>query len=253
MLAAAFEDVRTSESLALDMWNEFICKENVTPSAVRDLAKVIRDNNYQLLPVFRTIMKSKAVFAPQNRNCLIKHPVDLLVGFLRSTEIPVLGNRPYADMDSWLNDMGQRPLSPATIFGWDETKLAGEAYTLEWRNAILELVNKDNYIKHPTGNYQIREEVFYRTKFLAGAEGSAPLIDKISTTLGVQLNVDQKATLYRYMRNDYNCPGNDNTQCHGEAQYLEDKGEPATTVKRSDAKVRGLISLIAMLPEYRLK
>ena len=176
----------------------------------------------------------------------------MMVGFLRQTELPIIGNTPYTTMSRWLSNMGQTVLNPPTIFGWDEKRLAGESYVLEWRNAIIDFVNRDNQVRNSQGNL-VNERALYRLKFLPGNESTDGLISRVASTLGIELNAAQRASLYKYVRNEYDCPRSDLTTCNGEAEYLTDIGEPSSTVVKSDSKVRGLVALMTMLPEYRLK
>ncbi len=258
MLNAAFNDERTSQSLAYDLWNEFICRENISVNAVNELAKLIRDNDYNLLPVMRQLMMSKAVYANANRGCLIKHPLELLLGFLRSTGIPFeqYYNRPFSRMEDWLDNLGQVPLSPPTIFGWNEQKLAGEAYILDWRKVVIDIVNDDTQHQVPGENYKTDDGVFYRNQFLNGVGTASALVDRVAAVLGITVSAAEKETLARYVRYDYyNCEDYYWIQeCRGgQPFYMEDIGEPLATREDSEAKVRGLVALMSMLPSYRLK
>ena len=50
---------------------------------IEPLAKIFRDNNYEIKPVMRALLQSEHFYDVLNQGCLIKSPVDLIVGHLR--------------------------------------------------------------------------------------------------------------------------------------------------------------------------
>jgi hypothetical protein len=247
VLQATFRHPRTAEHLAEDLWKEFI-NPYATPDAIRALAAHIRDSNYNLLPVFRTIMKSKAVFAAGSRKSLVKHPVELMFGLLRQTGIPVS----YWFIDSTLEDMGQRPLLAETVFGWNERQLAGEGRVLDWRNAVLSLVSQSS-------NDLEKKGFVFGERFLEGlATADAPsreMVLRTAARLNIQLNESQIGSLVQYL--DYQMRECwDRSRCNGQ-QYVVERDifdpHPDADEYKDGYKTRGLIAILASLPEYRLK
>lgn len=249
LLQATLRHDRTAEHLAEDMWKEFI-GPNRTPTTIRQLAHTIRSNNYNLLPAFRELMRSRALYAAENRKALIKHPLELLIGFLRMTKLPI----PYDDIDDILEDMGQRPLLPATVFGWDDQRLAGESFVLEWRNAVLWMLN--------WSIDSLEEEGFsFYDRFLQGIEGapfqSSALVDRMSAEFGVPINGTQRAHLVQYL--DYNrkkCGSKDShpdCEAGGTHKLVRDVFDAHPEADEDFLKTRGIIVLMAMSPDYRVK
>jgi len=199
-------------------------------------------------------MSSKALYAERNRNCLIKHPVELLVGFLRQTGIPLRGNRPYASMSSYLTDMDQSPLRPPSVFGWNETRLAGEAYILEWRNSVISLVNADEQVQV---NGQWRDAgKFFRETYLPGVSDERALVNKVSSILGITLNGAQIDSLSHYLRHNYfyRSSGAHSSCSNGLNEcFIEVGFDPSPGIQSNETKVRGVFAAQAMLPEYRMK
>lgn len=242
ILQAAFKHPSTAENLAVDIWERFI---NSVPSkiALRRLAKVIRDNDYNLTKVMRIVMKSKAVYASKSRNDVIKSPVDLVIGFLRSTGIPL----DYYYIDRILEDLGQRPLLPPTVFGVNEKKLAGESFVLEWRNSLTMILRQSDQDFEDSG-YSLHN------RFLSGisSDGQASLLlsNRLADFFNLKLNQNQIDQVVQYL--DYNlrnCYGNN---CNGQPTYLErDQYDPHPLSENATWKLRGALKILLDQAEFR--
>ncbi len=245
LLEATFRHPRVAESLAEDLWAEFI-GPNPTSKAIQDLAATIRSNNYNLLATIKTLMTSQALYAPQARKSLIKHPVDLLFGFLRTTGVPLTWQS-YWFFEDRLDHLGEVPLLPPTIFGWNPKRLAGEAYVLEWRNTVNQLVLQDSD--------DMREKGFdFKQRFLSGLPGnqtpSLAVIDRMSRWMGMNLTGDQKAVLDQYMNySRVNCYSN----CNGQPTKVVREVFDGALDGDGEFKLRGLLDLMATSNEYRMK
>lgn len=105
---------QTAEFISAKLWREFI---SPTPAAqeVKRLAKVFRDNEYEIKPLLRALFMSSAFFAPENRGLLVKSPVELMVGTLRQFGIEGLDMRVLAFSGRQLN---QDLFGPPNVKGW---------------------------------------------------------------------------------------------------------------------------------------
>ena len=58
------------------------------------LAQVFKSNNYEIVPVLSALFKSEHFFDPLNQGCMIKNPMDFIVGFSRvfSLQFPPLSD-----------------------------------------------------------------------------------------------------------------------------------------------------------------
>ena len=54
---------------------------------ITPLANILRTNNYEIKPVLNTLFKSEHFFDVLNQGCLIKNPVDLMVGMCRELNV----------------------------------------------------------------------------------------------------------------------------------------------------------------------
>ena len=102
------------------LWREVV-SPTPDPAQVKRLAAVFRDARYELKPLLRAMLLSDAFWAPENRASLIKSPVDLVVGTLRTFDIRPLDMRPAVIATATL---GQNLLSPPNVKGWP----GGEAW-----------------------------------------------------------------------------------------------------------------------------
>jgi uncharacterized protein (DUF1800 family) len=73
---------QTAEFIVSKLWREFV---SPAPDAmeVKRIARMFRDNRYNIKVALRALLTADAFYAPQNRAVLIKSPVELIVGTLR--------------------------------------------------------------------------------------------------------------------------------------------------------------------------
>jgi hypothetical protein len=79
------------------------------------LGQTLYGNHYQLRPLLRTILTSKAFYSTQSVGVQIKSPVQLVVGTLRMLGLQM---PPTQALASALNQMGQLPFMPPNVRGW---------------------------------------------------------------------------------------------------------------------------------------
>ena len=86
-----------------------------TSAVLKDLGEVLREANYELRPLLRTILRSKAFHARERIGSKIKSPVHLLAGTARLLGMP-LPNVPETRRE--LEKMGQVVFEPPNVEGW---------------------------------------------------------------------------------------------------------------------------------------
>ena len=104
----------TAEFIAGKLWREF---GSPVPdaAAVKSAARAFRESRYEVKPLLRSLLLSDAFWAPANRGTLIKSPVDLVVGSLRTFDIHPMDLRPAAFVCAAL---GQNLFAPPNVKGW---------------------------------------------------------------------------------------------------------------------------------------
>ena len=126
----------TAEFIAAKVWREFV-SPHPDAAEVRRWAAVFRASHYEIKPLVRAALASEAFWTPGNRAALIKSPIDLVVGTMRTFDIHPFDLRPAVYACAAL---GQNPFSPPNVKGWP----GGEAWitsaTLLGRKQWLERV-----------------------------------------------------------------------------------------------------------------
>jgi uncharacterized protein (DUF1800 family) len=120
----------TARFIVQKLWRELI---SPTPdmAEVERLATLFRANNYEIRPLLRAMLLSNAFFAPDNRGTLIKSPIELVLGTIRTFQIDTPSLRPAVIAAAML---GQNLLAPPNVKGWP----GGDA----WINSATLLTRK---------------------------------------------------------------------------------------------------------------
>jgi hypothetical protein len=94
---------------------------------ITPLADIFRNNNYEIKPCLDVLFKSQHFFDMQNRGCIIKSPLDLVIGGFREfgTVFPALTPTSWTDtyglwnyVASILSNMQQDMHNPPNVSGW---------------------------------------------------------------------------------------------------------------------------------------
>jgi hypothetical protein len=98
---------------------------------------VFRDARYEVKPLMRSMLVSDAFWDPAQRAALIKSPVELVVGTLRTFEIQPASYRPAVLASAFL---GQNPMSPPNVKGWPGGEAWINSATLLGRKQLMERI-----------------------------------------------------------------------------------------------------------------
>ena len=138
------EQPATSRFIVKKLWLEFI-GSIPDPGEVERLALLFSKNNYELKPLMQAILMSRSFMDPSNYGSMIKSPVELIVGTLRSFD--------YLDFDvstgvQFCRRLGQDLFDPPNVKGWSGGKNWINANTLLTRKAFLNRLTRGNAMKH---------------------------------------------------------------------------------------------------------
>lgn len=116
------------------LWREFVSPE---PDAaeVERIAAVFRAQHYELRPALRALLLSEAFWREDNRQALIKSPVEMVVGSLHTLQIEVPDALPFLRT---LREQGQELFAPPNVKGWPGHDAWINASTLLERKQFLE-------------------------------------------------------------------------------------------------------------------
>ncbi len=222
------------------------------PRLVEALATELRRNGYLIRPTMRTLLKSRAFYAPENRGALIKSPVDLLAGTARQLGIKINALR---GAERALAELGQELMQPPNVKGWPGgTHWINTAMLLQRYNFVGDLIHGRGgkqavaMTEPPQANDDATEDTDGRAR--ASQAGQGPLdpwpllgeprptaanevVDRLAgRLLAVPLSADKRETL---------------------VDYLNGKDGFDPSAKNVDERLRKVIHLICSTPEYQLQ
>lgn len=105
----------TAEYLAAKLYRYFV-RQDISPALNAELAAILRDADYELKPLLRTIFLSKDFYSPPSVGTHIKSPTELVVSTykkLGANEVPGV-----PDFNEATTAMGQTLFWPPTVAGW---------------------------------------------------------------------------------------------------------------------------------------
>jgi len=125
---------QAAEFIVAKMWREFI-SPTPDPMEVKRIARMFRDNRYNIKVALRALLTSDAFYAPQNRAVLIKSPVELIVGTLRGFRFETGEPLPFVFAS---RELGQDLFAPPNVKGWPGGEAWINSATLMRRKQLLE-------------------------------------------------------------------------------------------------------------------
>ena len=135
-----FQDraVQISTYICRKIYRHFVHPE-ADESIVEGLAKTFRDNNFQIAPVFRQLLKSEHFFDDEVIGTIIKSPIEMMVSFFRQ------GGFAFEAQDTTLGvvylagELGQQIFQPVDVAGWPGNRNWVTSATLTGRWASMDL------------------------------------------------------------------------------------------------------------------
>jgi uncharacterized protein (DUF1800 family) len=129
---------RPAVFLTEKLWRYFISSQP-DAATVRTWAASFRASGYKIVPLLRLVLESDAFWAKENRGELIKSPVELLIGFIRTYGIDDYDPK---RLTYQLSRLGQDLFNPVSVKGWPWGRDWIDASTLlERRRDIADLTN----------------------------------------------------------------------------------------------------------------
>ncbi|MGI9392650.1 MAG: DUF1800 domain-containing protein, partial [Parvibaculales bacterium] len=110
-----FKQDALANHIATKFWYEFISSTNFSQKEVDRIAERFRESEYDIPSLLRATLQSPAFWAGENRATLIKSPIDIVVGSLRSLEIAPAQWQRFAHN---MGIMGQGLFQHPNVGGW---------------------------------------------------------------------------------------------------------------------------------------
>ena len=125
---------QTAEFIVAKLWREFV-SPTPDPMEMKRIARMFRDNRYNIKVALRALLTSDAFYALQNRAVLIKSPVELIVGTLRQFRFETGEVTPFLFVS---RQLGQDLFAPPNVKGWPGGEAWMNSATLLQRKQLLE-------------------------------------------------------------------------------------------------------------------
>ncbi len=132
MLTMIFDNNEVSKFICRKLYTYFIYYEidaDVEANVITPLATIFRQASYDIKPVLKALLTSEHFFDAANKGCMIKSPIDYVVGIARefSMDIPTVANytEQYVAWDAFAGErnkgassQGQNIGNPPNVAGW---------------------------------------------------------------------------------------------------------------------------------------
>jgi uncharacterized protein (DUF1800 family) len=114
---------------------------SVETNVISPLATILINNNWDVKPVLSTLLKSEHFFDTLNQGCLIKSPIDKIVGMCREFKVQFQPDTDYTTnygmynyLVTWATNMQQSIGDPPDVSGWKAYYQEPQFYEI-WINA----------------------------------------------------------------------------------------------------------------------
>ncbi|HPF41414.1 MAG TPA: DUF1800 domain-containing protein [Phycisphaerae bacterium] len=248
------EQPATAEYMARKFW-EFFAYENPEPEIVHALADTLRKNRYEIKPMLTAMFRSDAFYSQRARFTHIKSPIELLVGTMRTLEITPVDTEA---MVFGLQTMGQTPMQPPNVKGWDGGETWITSSTLFNRYNVLGRLLTGT--KTAEAERQREQRLRRASRVLQAASidigdddkcPTQPVFDPMPIVRAASVkSCEELADLFinRLLQRKI-APERRQTVIDAIRQHIDDRN--IGDAKNADA-IRGMIHLIVSMPEYQL-
>jgi uncharacterized protein (DUF1800 family) len=234
---------------------------SVEANVIEPLAAIFRNNNYELKPVLSALLKSENFFDVLNQGCLIKSPVDMVVGACRECNVQFQPATDYVTnygfynyLVSTVSNMSQNIGDPPDVSGWKAYYQAPQFHeiwinsdTLPKRNQFTDTMVTTGYTFN---NKKIIIDGTELVKLLPNADDPNALIDNL---LKIVFRISLSVASQKQLKTDILLGGQANDAYWTAAwqQFISTPSDTAntTTVKN---RVRDLLKYLMDLAEYQL-
>ena len=138
----------TADFIAGKLWREFV-SPTPDPAALKLVAERFRGSGLDIRQALRALFLTRAFWAEENRGALVKSPVELVVGSLRTLEVSVPDALPLAFT---VRNLGQDLFAPPNVRGWPGGEAWINSTTLLARKQFIErLLRNEDFVAPVAG------------------------------------------------------------------------------------------------------
>jgi uncharacterized protein (DUF1800 family) len=234
---------------------------NVEANVIEPLAIIFRNNNYEIKPVLSALLKSEHFFDTLNQGCVIKSPVDLVVGMCRELHLQFQPTSDYyTNYGFWsflvnsVANMQQNIGDPPDVSGWKAYYQSPQFHeiwinsdTLPKRNQFTDTMVMNGY------TFNNRKMIVNGAEFLKILPNPGDPNALIDDLLNIMFRMPLSAASKKQLKTDILLSGqlNDGYWAAAWSQYVATPADTAnaTSVKN---KIRDLLKYLMDLAEYQL-
>jgi hypothetical protein len=134
-----FEQSATAEFICTKLYQEFVY-EFPDQNIISQMAQILRDNNYEIKPVLKTLLTSAHFFDPAIIGAKIKTPVELVAGTARTLGMEAGQNKDIRGEYLYMlaDVLGQKLLDPPNVAGWPGYRVWVSTTTLPERHKMTD-------------------------------------------------------------------------------------------------------------------
>ncbi len=142
LLIFAERPIQVSEFIAGKIYRHFVCATPDT-AIIKEMAATFRNNNWELLPLFKQLFKSEQFFEERFLNAQIKSPLETLLPVLKMAGAQAavhVDPQWWDDITFWMDRLGQRFVyGPENVAGWPGQRswLNESTLALRWNYVSL--------------------------------------------------------------------------------------------------------------------
>jgi uncharacterized protein (DUF1800 family) len=155
----------------------FFVREDISPAMRQRVGAILRDGNYEIAPLLKTLFLSKDFYSAPSVGTRIKGPIELLASTYHKLGVQELPGVP--DMHVVSRELGQILLNPPTVAGWAQGRAwITPGLLLSRGNLARDILFPDMIgFSDPNNNpgQQIRD---VNTKILAGMDIMAATVEQ---------------------------------------------------------------------------
>ena len=233
----------------------------VEANIISPLADILRNNNYEIKPVLDILLKSEHFFNALARGCIIKSPIDLVIGFCREFNLVFPDPSDYVTnyglfnyLFNWATNLQQKIGDPPDVSGWKAYYQEPQFYeiwinsdTLPKRNQFTDIMVVNGYTFN---GYKLQLNGAEFCKILPNPSDPNALINDLLTII---FRIDLSAASKTQLKKDILLGGQNSDYYWTDAWnvYINNPSNLSntTTIKN---RVRDLIKYLLDLAEYQL-
>lgn len=239
----------------------YLITPEVESNIIVPLAAIMRASNYDVKPVLQKLLSSEHFFDTMNMGCMIKSPIDMLMGMMREFEVKFQTPDQYITNYglwnlhvSYLNNLQQNIGDPPDVSGW-KAYYQDPGFYEYWINTDT-LPKRIQYLDYlVTTGYTLNgfkmgvDPIAYTKGFTAPNDPNQLIDDMVDHLLGVPISASHKAQL----KKDILLTGQSQDYYWTNAwdTYILSPTNTANT-KYVTTALTNLIKYFVDLPEYQL-